>query len=167
MIKTITAGTTVLAALALPVASFAENPWRALDCPPGAELQHVTEHSDNHYSANFYTQAESCVDPLSDELHGEVRISNSRDGVVFLSTYHQGLKHGPEWTFHANDAVHGVFNYQRSRLHGPIEVYRVSGLPELTGYYANSRRVGVWRYFDENGRLQREQDFGRQPTLNH
>ncbi len=153
----------VLSALsfALPTTGFAENPWRALECPPGSELQQVTEHMFDNYSGDFYAQSESCVNPLTDNLEGEVRISNSRDGVVSLSTYQAGFKHGPEWTFHKNEQLHGAFIYERSKLNGPISVFRNNGLPELTGEYTNSRQVGVWQYFDEQGQLEREKNFGQ------
>ena len=72
------------------------------------------------------------------------------------------------------DARHGIWNsyyssglpwsqvgYQRGAKHGVYRTYHENGEPAIEGQYIDNNQAGAWLFFDDSGKLIREEKFSR------
>lgn len=53
--------------------------------------------------------------------------------------------------------------YRDGKLHGDVIVYHPNGALNYNGEYYEGERVKTWKFYDENGNLIKEEDFGEYP----
>ncbi|TNE74209.1 MAG: hypothetical protein EP333_05905 [Bacteroidetes bacterium] len=74
-------------------------------------------------------------------------------------------RHG-KWSFYNEKGIEiTVTYYDHGKKHGHSIVKYPNGVVYYYGEYQNDKMVGVWKTFDENGKLITEKDYGY-PTKN-
>lgn len=69
-------------------------------------------------------------------------------------------RHG-RWTFYfENGQEASTSEYSHGVLHGYSVVKHSNGSIYYHGEYADGKKIGVWKTFDERGKLTNEQDYG-------
>ena len=54
-----------------------------------------------------------------------------------------------------------VKHYKNGLVHGKIIYYWDNGQIRLTGQYEKMRRIGIWKHYDNDGTLIREENYDR------
>ena len=122
----------------------------------------------------------SCSGQLTEQVmakypNGQVRVVHyfdKQDNCVKETEYYEsgqvkmegGMKDGKmegEWTSYFPDGrvqSHGFFeNGERT---GAAQVFYANGNKYEEGYYKNGKHCGKWKFYDEQGTLLKEVDFG-------
>jgi len=71
-----------------------------------------------------------------------------------------GLRQGQWVAFFPNGNVQSECQYKDNVAHGRTTVYRENGTKYWDGFYNKGRQVGKWKYWDEQGQLVAEKDYG-------
>lgn len=68
-------------------------------------------------------------------------------------------RHG-KWVYYfQNGKESNISFYKHGVLHGYIQVKRPNGMLHYTGAFEDGKKVGVWKYYDEQGKLAQEKNF--------
>lgn len=71
----------------------------------------------------------------------------------------ENQRDGLWYAYHKNGNVQTMAHYENGKENGRYTVYYPNGNVYYTGYYKNGERVGVWRFYDQNEKLVRSENF--------
>lgn len=80
--------------------------------------------------------------------------------------YVDGVGQGLWINYYENGQYKEIGHYEQNRVEGPIQKFHPNGKLKAVGVYKDWRiRIGIWRYFNESGRLISEEDYGQKGSL--
>lgn len=80
--------------------------------------------------------------------------------------FEDGVGQGLWINYDENGNYKEIGHYEQNRVEGPIQKFYPNGNLKAVGFYKDWRiRIGIWRYFDENGKLISEEDYGEKGSL--
>lgn len=99
---------------------------------------------------------------VNDKLHGKY-IKKSPKGVLLIEgEYYMDKKTG-EWKEYQEEregALKSITNYKDDKKHGKQILYYADGKTKLAeGNFENDLETGTWKYFYENGKLEKEGSY--------
>ncbi len=99
---------------------------------------------------------------VNDKVHGLWTFYRDNGQKSFEINYVNGKVHGKlvEWRIYGGwkDPVldyKSVVNYKNDKLDGSFEHWHLNGQKEIEGNYVNGNEHGEWKYFDEQGKLEK------------
>ncbi|TNE55452.1 MAG: hypothetical protein EP338_04075 [Bacteroidetes bacterium] len=73
----------------------------------------------------------------------------------------EGQRHG-RWVFYSENGVElSVTLYDHGKKHGHSVVKYPNGALYYYGEYDQDRKIGIWKTYDQEGKLVEEKDFGK------
>jgi antitoxin component YwqK of YwqJK toxin-antitoxin module len=73
--------------------------------------------------------------------------------------FRDGERHGRWNSWHDNGKVWSIGRYDNGQLHGKQTVYYPNGEKFYEGEYEHGIRVGLWRFWNEQGGLENERTY--------
>ena len=91
---------------------------------------------------------------LTREIHGD-------DGrLLATAEYVDDVLEGVSRVFSTGGVLTQELTYQARKLHGPYRTWWDNGKPKESGTYDMDRRIGLYRWYYEDGTLWQEHDYG-------
>jgi antitoxin component YwqK of YwqJK toxin-antitoxin module len=114
----------------------------------------------------------SCKEEIKEEKKAPENLISIKNGV--FTQYYPGKKHikfqgaqdekgnrNGKWIFKNEQGVElSVTMYDHGKKHGHSIVKYPNGSLYYVGEYFQDKKIGLWRVYDENGKLTEEKDFG-------
>jgi len=95
--------------------------------------------------------------PFTGVLYG--KFSNGK--YLSIQEYEDGVGNGTWINYYENGNLKEVGTYRKNLVEGPVKQYREDGSLRAKGQYKHWRRkVGVWKYYDTQGNLIEQTDYG-------
>lgn len=79
--------------------------------------------------------------------------------IVFEFNVINEKKEGESKSYYDSGQLMKRINYHKGEIHGQAIVYHKNGNKQKEMYYDLSERVGVWKYWNENGQLIRTTNY--------
>jgi len=119
--------------------SCEEETQKKIDTTPKVEEEQLVEVKDGMYREYYPGKKQLKFEGMQDEnkqRHGKWSFFNEKGVEITVSYYEHGKKHG-----------HSIVKYPN----GAVYYY---------GEYDNDKMVGIWKTYDEKGKLIEEKDYG-------
>ena len=95
--------------------------------------------------------------------HGASIFYDLNGKVLSKGEFKKGAKTGRWTSFGENGKVSAEVNYSYKDdmgfLEGPATYYHSNGILQATGQYVNKCKEGLWKYYDENGKIASEETY--------
>lgn len=96
---------------------------------------------------------------ILNRLDGELK-EYYRDGnIKSISQYSLGKLHGKRENYFENGKISMVTHCIEDKLDGKKEKYYENGQLEMEGYYCKNNMVGVWKWYDKDGKILKVKEF--------
>lgn len=80
--------------------------------------------------------------------------------------YVDGVGQGQWINYYENGNYQEIGNYEQNRVEGPIKKFHPNGMIQAEGTYKEWRiRIGVWKYYDTDGKLLRSENYGEKGSI--
>ena len=85
------------------------------------------------------------------------------DVIIYeVKSFNNGVPHGiHKRYYYPSDALDYVGYRKKGHIHGPYTKYHPNGNIAATGQFRRGLYRGKWKYYDEEGNLLEERDYGR------
>lgn len=94
-----------------------------------------------------------------DKLDGTSFKYYANGKVAESKTWKEGVLSGAWNVFYDNGQLKFGTFFVGGKLQGPLKAYGYEGQKSVEGAYCNDLKEGVWRYYDETGKLIRERKY--------
>ena len=93
----------------------------------------------------------NCVEEIEYYESGQVKMQGRLAG---------GLREGEWKAYFLDGRTQSIDNFKQGKLDGVTQVYWDNGNLRWEGRYKNEQRCGKWRFYNEQGHLLKETDYG-------
>ncbi|MBA3902027.1 MAG: hypothetical protein H0X62_17780, partial [Bacteroidetes bacterium] len=92
------------------------------------------------------------------EMYHDVTYYENR-AVKMEGNMIDGKKEGKWMAFHENGMPWSETSFEDGISEGPTTTWYPSGVKHYTGAYKNGQRSGNWKFYDEDGALEKEENY--------
>jgi antitoxin component YwqK of YwqJK toxin-antitoxin module len=97
------------------------------------------------------------------EIDGDVYTEYYEDGktVKFKGTQDAEKKRHGKWVYYSKSGVElSMYMYDHGKRHGHCIVKHPNGAIYYYGEWIHDQKVGIWKMYDESGKMTSEKDYG-------
>lgn len=82
------------------------------------------------------------------------------DGKIKISTnFQEGLDHGEYIEYDSNGVSRMIITFSLGKMNGVIKKFHPNKNLAFIGFFKDNFPSGIWQYYDENGKLQKEENW--------
>ena len=118
--------------------------------PPSLGI--VEWHPDNNPKVILQMRGDSVLERIEYYASGQV---HSRGQLL------EDARHGIWNSYYSSGLPWSQVGYHRGAKHGVYRTYHENGEPEIEGQHIDNNQAGTWLFFDDSGKLIREEEFSR------
>ena len=92
----------------------------------------------------------------------------TENGDLYKSTTFslENLKNKSLTKYHPNGNIILIANYDNGIVDGYFQKFYASGKPMKIGTYKKMKKIGEWKYFNENGKLTKQENYENGKLIN-
>jgi antitoxin component YwqK of YwqJK toxin-antitoxin module len=87
-------------------------------------------------------------------------ILGEKGQVLASAEFLDDVLDGPSRVYSPDGVLTQESTYQGGELHGHFQAWWNNGMPKESGSFDKGRRIGLYRWFKEDGSLWQEHDYG-------
>jgi len=126
------------------------------------ELIILNNYKDTLYSANRPLKTKGRI---FEKYTGEYyRISRGNGNIIFKCKITKGVFNGDFWRYYSNGNLMKKGYLENGKYHGLITSFYPTGAVKEIVNYCNGKKVGLCKFYDDEGNLLKEENNGTVPT---
>ena len=118
----------------------------------------IWKHTEKDKNGKTFRESEFYLDKRGRKIgHGQATQYYDNAKVQFQGQMQHGKREGEWQEFYPNAAKKAVFDYKNGLLDGKFTVWYKTGQLKVSGQNVEGLQDGKWLYYDENGKVTREE----------
>ncbi|WP_171597590.1 toxin-antitoxin system YwqK family antitoxin [Marinifilum caeruleilacunae] len=75
-----------------------------------------------------------------------------------------GQRNGESKTYYSGGQLMKLVTWLKGKIHGRYVEFHENGTKKKEGFWYETKKIGIWKYWDENGNLIESIDYGSPPV---